>query len=319
MPGDMNTRKYIWMVVSAVLILVILLIFTDPWSTLRQDGKRMILHQPGAVDRIELTDAFDTTVLVRKDNRWLLFDREEVNPVAVENLLFAAEKLQINSILNEQAEEGPEGRNIRFYSGNRLMLDYTLFSRNQNYLLRPEGSTRTYYVSVSGYTGLDLGRIFSVASNHYRRHLLIDLLPSDISMIGIELDNGEAFRFDQDSAGNITCSATNADTAVPERSPADLAVRLLFSYFTAIRYEEKSGIMRDENRIRVGNKDMLAKLHVESFRGESYSLQVYPYCTSPGAEPDMFRALIFFNDEPEALIVNYIYLDVLMRDLSHYF
>jgi len=315
----MGKRRYIWMVVSALLILVILLIFTDPWSTLRKDGKRMILHQPGSVDRIELSDALDTTVLVRKDNLWLLSSGEEVNPVAVKNLLFAAEKLQINSILNEHADEGTEGRTIRFYSGNRLMLNYTLFSRGQDFLLRPEGSSSAYYVSVSGYSGLDLGRIFSAASNHYRSHLLIDLLPSDISMIGIELENGEAFRFDQDSEGNITCSPANAHTVVPERAPANLAVRLLFSYFTAIRYEEKSGITRDEDCDRVGNKEMLAELHVESFRGEKYTLQVYPYCASPGAEPELFRALVFFNEDPEALIVNYIYLDVLMRDLSHYF
>jgi len=32
----------------------------------------------------------------------------------------------------------------------------------------------------------------------------------------------------------------------------------------------------------------------------------------------MFRALVLYNNEPEPLVVNYIYLDVLMRGLSHY-
>jgi hypothetical protein len=77
--------------------------------------------------------------------------------------------------------------------------------------------------------------------------------------------------------------------------------------------------MREELLGRLGEQGRMARLHVESFRGEKHTLEVYPYFPSPGDQPDMFRALVLYNDEPEALVVNYIYLDVLMRDLSHYF
>ena len=316
---DMRTRRYIGMVVSGILLLVILLIFTDPWSTLRNDGKRMILHQPGSVDRIELIDSYDSTLLVMKDNRWWLFGTEEANQVAVENILFAAARLQINSIVSGQEALEGNPRNIRFFSGNRMILGYDLFTVQGNYLLRPEGSASTYFVTVSGFTGLELDKIFSTSSNHYRQHLLIDLLPSEISLIGIELDTGEAFQFNQDTLGNITCLPSNDRTVVPETEPDELAVRLLFSYFTAIRYEQPSGIMRDELLHREGEQGMLASLHVESFKGEKHTLRVYPFVTAADSEPDMFRALVLYNEDPEALIVNYIYLDVLMRGLSHYF
>ncbi len=315
----MNNRRYIGVVVSGVLILVILLVFTDPWSTLRNDGKRMILHQPDAVDRIVLTDSYDSTVLVKEEDRWLLFGSEEVNQVTVENLLFAAERIQINSIVTGQGPVDDRGRNIRFYSGNRLLLSYTLYADQENFLLRPEGSARTYYVSVSGYPGLDLGKVFSTASNHYRQHMLIDLLPSEISLIGIELGNGESFRFMQDSLGNISCVSANEQTRLPDSEPDELAVRLLFSYFTAIRFEGPSGIGRDEMVSRKGENGMIARLQVESFSGEEHILTVYPYEPVPGAGADLFRALVLHNKDHEALVVNYIYLDVLMRDLSHYF
>jgi hypothetical protein len=77
--------------------------------------------------------------------------------------------------------------------------------------------------------------------------------------------------------------------------------------------------MRDELLQRGEKKGMRASLHVASFDGETHTLKVYPYFPSPGPEPDMFRALVLHNEDPEALVVNYIYLDVLMRDLSHYF
>jgi hypothetical protein len=319
MPGDMKTRRYIGAVVSGVLILVLLLVFTDPWSTLRKDGKRMILHQPETVDRIVLADSYDSTLLEKGDSGWLLFGSEEINPVAVENLLFAAERIQINSIVAEQAGLEESGRKIRFYSGSRLLLSYQLFNDNGSHLLKPEGSTRTYYVSVSGYPDLDLGKIFSAASNHYRQHLLIDLLPSEISMIGIELGNGQAFRFIQDTLGNISCIPANVNTTLPGSEPDDLAVRLLFSYFTAIRYEHASPIGRGEVPGLTADQGMLARLQVESFKGEKHLLTVYPYVPDPDGDNDLFRALVLYNENPEALVVNYIYLDVLMRDLSHYF
>lgn len=315
----MRTRRYIVAVVSGVLILVLLLVFTDPWSTLRKDGKQMILHQPESLDRIVLADSYDSTLLEKGDSGWLLFGSEEINPVAVENLLFAAERIQINSIVAEQVGLEGSGRSIRFYSGKRLLLSYQLFTDNGNHMLKPEGSTRTYYVSVSGYPDLDLGKIFSAASNHYRQHLLIDLLPSEISMIGIELGNGQAFRFKQDSLGNIACMPANVLTSLPESEPDELAVRLLFSYFTSIRYEYTSRFGREEVLGRVGEKGMLARLQVESFKGEKHLLTVYPYVTDPGGDADLFRSLVLYNENPDALVVNYIYLDVLMRDLSHYF
>ena len=58
---------------------------------------------------------------------------------------------------------------------------------------------------------------------------------------------------------------------------------------------------------------------MESHNLEKHTLQMYPYYEKAGAESHMFRALVIHNNEPEVLLVNYIYLDVLMRDLSHYF
>jgi hypothetical protein len=315
----MQNRKYIGMVVSAVLVLLLLLVFTDPWSTVRNEGKKIHLGHPEAIDRIVLTDGFDTTLLVRTGPQWQLFGEEEVNPVAVENLLFAASKLQISSILSDQSStDFPKGRLVRFYSGERMVLGFELAEGDGQYMVRPLGSSRTYFVTVSGFTGLDLTRVFSTSANHYRQHLLIDLLPSEISRIDTELAGGESFRFVQDTEGGITCTALNEHTVIPATPMDDLAVRLLFSYFTAIRYEMKSGIMKGELQ-REDGPAMLARLTVVPREGEGHTLEIYPMEAPDGGGEDLFRALVLFDHEPEALVVKTIYLDVLMRGLSHYF
>lgn len=307
-------------VVSVLLVIALLLVFTDPWSTLRRDSRKIILQDPAEIDRIVLTDAYDSTVLIRHDTAWVLSGREPVHPVAVENLLFAAQRMQINSILTGEPDmEGKTVRQVRFFRGDRAVLEYEFITGGRQYLIRPFGSERAYYVSLPGYENLHLDRIFSSAANHYLEHTLMDLLPSEIALIEVDRADGEPFRFIQDENGDIRCILPERDSAIPSRQLDEVAVRLLFSYFTGIRYERNAGIPVSRLTSPASKVTPLARLHVESRAGEEHTLLVFPLHDENGRDTDMFRALVAYNDRPEALVVNYIYLDVLMRKLSRYF
>ena len=311
------------MIVSLLAVLVSLLLIKDPWSTLGKESRKVALKDMDAVDRIVLVDAYDSTVLVRVDGSWLLFGEEACNQASVENLLIAAGRLQISSMVSLGSDEGlepgsVEARQITWFKGDRALLSFAFTSLSGRYLVIPPRSEMAYYVTVSGYPELKLDKVFSSASNHYREHLLIDLLPSEISFIEIELPSGEAFSFIQDSAGNIRMEADKESLFLPGEEANDLAIRLLFSYFTAIRFEERSGIRAETLSGSGPEGSPMAILHVSSFSGEDHILRIYPYHESPGDKPHLFRALVIYNQETEALFVNYIYLDVLMRGLSHY-
>lgn len=316
----MRRPGYIGVIVSVVLIIAMLLVFTDPWSTLRRDSRKIVLQDPSEIDSISLADAYDSVMLVREDTTWMLSGREPVNPVAVENLLYAAGRIQISSILTGEPEmEGKTVRKVRFFKDDRLELAYEFITDGRQYLIRPTGSDRAYYVSLSGYGEPDLDRIFSSAASHYREHTLIDLLPSEISLIEVDLQGSEPFRFVQDQDGDLRCILTEQDSTISPQRLDELSIRLLFSYFTNIRYERTSGIPVDRLTAHGEKTTPMARLRVESRRGGKHTLRVFPYYPENGQEADMFRALVAFNDRPEALVVNYIYLDVLMRDLSRYF
>ena len=185
--------------------------------------------------------------------------------------------------------------------------------------MNPEGSERAYFVALPGYPDLNLGRVFSATPDHYRDHLLMDLRPSDISTIEMTLASGEAFRFRQDREGIIRCEPLNVQTHLPEGEVNELSMKLLFSYFTSIRYEQSTSIRADSLLGSTDQAKKMTTIRVESFAGEQHTLKVFPYYEIPGSKPDLFRALVLYNDEQDAMIVNYIYLDVLMRGLSHYF
>jgi hypothetical protein len=307
----------LFIVISAVLLLILL---ADPLKLREQGSGSVALKNMEEVDRIVLLDSYNTTELNRRDGAWYLFGAEPVSPVAVENLLIAASRLEVSSILTyEESGESNQAledfKEVTFFRGDKVLLAYRLKTESGRYLLHPIASDKAFYLALPGYPDLDLDRVFSATPDHYREHLLIDLRPSDISSIEIELSSGDAFRFSQDMEGHITCDPLNDSTILPQTAPNELAMKLLFSYFTSIRYERRAGIPADS--LLVTNS--LFTVGVTSLSGEHHSMQVFPYQEIPGSKTDLFRALVLYNDEQDALFVNYIYLDVLMRGLSHYF
>lgn len=316
----MQWRRYIGMLVSALLIVAIIVVFTDPGNPLRREGKRIMLRDHATIDRITLTDSFDSTVLIRQGDAWLLFGEEAVNEAAVQNLIFAARRMQIASVMPEGALAGlPGARKIGFFHGDRLELGYTFYQVGNRSVIAAGAQDRHYYVTIPGYAGLNLDRVFSSSANHYREHILIDLLPSDISSIQVEKRGGNGYRFTQDPDGELSCTRIYPEYPVGMEMLDETSVRLLFSYFTSIMYEKRSGTGVDQLAAGEDSIPPLATLRVESHDGEIDSLKVYPYFEQPGGPAHMFKALLAYNEEPEALLINYIYIDVLMRDLSHYF
>lgn len=317
-----NRRPLLFLLILIPALLLVLLV--NPRNLLLRDEAGVVLKQTDEVDRIVLADAYSTAELNRSGDTWVLFGTEQVNPVAVENLLIAAGRLEVSSIVSRSSVEADSDsrddlREITFFKGDRQLLSYGLMRVAGKFLLLPQGSEQAYFVSLPGYSGLDLDRVFSATPDHYLDHLLIDLRPSDIEAIEIELASGEAFRFTQTAEGVIRCEPLNAATRLPDGTPNDLALRLLFSYFTSIRYEEHTGIPADSLDADRALYTKLARIRVESITGKKHSMEVYSYRENGEAAPHIFRALVRYNEEPEALVVNYIYLDVLMRGLSHYF
>jgi hypothetical protein len=317
----MQNRRQIFALSSLILAILLVLIFV---KLRNKQGSEIALRDISLVDRIVLADPYHSSELLKVDNSWFLFGTEPVDPVAADKLLIAASRLEIASILGNEGHASSDSlpgdmRIVTFFRGEKVLLSYGLKSVTGRLLLIPPHSESSFFVTVPGYAGLDLSRVFSTSPDHYRDHLLMDLRPSEISVVEIDLASGEAFRFSQDREGNIQCEAGNQHTVLPQGEPNALSMQLFFSYFTSFRFEQGSGIPADSLRGSARDELNLATIGLESFSGESHFLQVFSYHETAGSEPHLFRALVLHNDEQEAIFVNYIYLDVLMRGLSHYF
>lgn len=314
-----SNRSIFWILAAGIILVAVLLVFSDPWNTLTGTGGMPILNKPERVNRIIITGGYDSTMLSHEGTSWLLFGSEPTNRVAVENLLFAASHLTISSITScREIDLTEEPVIISFYEGRKVLLRYELYQIGGRNLIRLQGSDKCYFVSIPGYESNQLSKIFSPVPGHYHNHQMIGLLPGDIAELDINLPGRSHYIIRQDTAGNYRCFSQSEKEPVPPDSIDDHAIRMLLSYFSDIRFEAYFDSLDASALRRIWSDRLMAQLVIVSQSGEIFRLEIYPLFHDGGRDPDIFRALVIFNDQDHVRIVNYIYLDVLMRGLKHY-
>jgi len=264
-------------------------LLTDPWSTTGGGLSGLLPDAPGDVRAIRLIDRYDTLEFVRRDAGWYLQD-EQMEQKAVDNLLYAAERMTIRSIVDLTDEDG----GVRFievvYMGKRgVEGHFLLVSTATGLLVSPSGSTRAYGVELKGFEDLSLEKIFSMNPDHYRKHLIVDLLPSEVSVVKVDPLHGTSFMAVQDNEGTLVVTELGSGEDVTG-SVSENKVRMLFSYFNAIRYDET--VAKDSIANGALQDGPMAVVEVQSADGGV--------------------------DGPGYLLVNYYYLDLLMRGLERY-
>ena len=123
MPGKAANRNLVLIIAAGLLAVALILLLTNPWSTLKSETNSINLNRPERVNRIVITNQTDSTILTRTDSVWKISGNEPANHVAVENLLFAASRLSIISLLSaEEINEDWECRSINYFSDNKEIL-----------------------------------------------------------------------------------------------------------------------------------------------------------------------------------------------------
>lgn len=326
---------------AGLLILVaIILLLVKPWNFSGKGGKQILLTQVEKIDQIIIAGPLGTVELSRMGDVWTLPGGERAIPVAVENILFAAGRLQIDAVQDAvqgdlsgelSAWEEPGLKVLSFSSGGKPVLQYEALGSEGRFMILPSGSGKAYAVSLPGYPELDLNQVFSEEENHYLDHVLLDLLPEEIRRVEVEKKGSPPFSFTRDEAGVFSFEGAVAEDQSGGQSGGQFedqsggedlnqeALRMLFTYFRSIRYEQKAGELQNLPGAEDLKERWLATISVETTKGEKHSLKVCSLPGEGGEEDHMFLAFVFHNNSPDALLVKYVYLDVLMRDFPAYF
>jgi hypothetical protein len=307
----MKSRIYIWIIVSVTVLAGAIILFSENWSTTGNDFESFLIGDTEELDGVYIIKAIDTLEFKLKDSKWLCKD-EVLNQSAVENLLLAAGRLSMTSIRSlDETEDFKYVMELVFMRGKKELRRYYFAREGQDYMVFSNNSEEGFGVELNGFEDMPLEKIFSDELDHYRMHLLVGLLPSEVKSIEIIPMHGSPFMLTQDNEFNIQVTdlqeKEDLTGSVDERK-----MRLLISYFSSIRYNT----IIDESYIL--GRSPLAAIRVTDFTGKSNKLDVFPWYKPEMESPDMFEALLVFNDNPEVLSVDYYYLDLLMRGLEKY-
>lgn len=308
-------KKRLIIIIFIVLITggAVLILLRDPWSSLDNGFEGVLLASPEKVDKIEVRGFPDTLYIQKEGNDWILNGKEKLNNLPVESLMYTSSKFRMVSLLNsDEAAAQQDYISISFYEGRRVLSSFRYMVIRGKSVVYREASDHAYMVELPGYNDLSLKKVYSADPDHYRDHLLVSMLPDEIAEIEIRPLYGGAFTVMQDSSSLLVVRDMEGhELVVSERK-----VRLLLSYFSAIRFEE----YLDDKKIplTLDPSEPSAKIMIRNFNGESHRLNIYKWCQDGEEEADLFNALVLYDQDPQFMIVNYTYLDLLLRGLETY-
>ncbi|MDA3822568.1 MAG: hypothetical protein PF450_08190, partial [Bacteroidales bacterium] len=227
----MKSRIYIWIIVSILVLAGAIFLFSDEWSTTGNDFESLLIEDSDELDAVYIIRSTDTLEFKLRDSIWNCRD-EDLNQSAVENLLLASGRLSMTSI---RSLDGAESFNyvmeLVFMKGKKELSRYYFAREGQDYMIFTKNSEEGFGVELNGFEDIPLEKIFSDELDHYRMHLLVSLLPSEVKSIEIIPMHGSSFKASQDNEFNIQITdlqgTEDLTGSVDERK-----VRLLISFFS---------------------------------------------------------------------------------------
>jgi hypothetical protein len=124
----MKSRNTVLIIVFLLLVAGGYLLLTDPWSTTGKSFEAILPSEVGEVTDIQVISGYDTLEFVRRDTLWSM-EGEELNSEAVDNLLYATDRLRLTGIVPLD-EPGQTGALIEFiFSGRRKVHGHFFFGK----------------------------------------------------------------------------------------------------------------------------------------------------------------------------------------------
>lgn len=309
----MNKRNLILAILVLVSAVLIFLVMRDRSATgAGGELKTMLPESTAKVNRIGVIRSADTLKMFANEGNWELQDGEILNREVVEHLLYCVAGMRVQSIISAEELAGQQDRvRVTLYRSNKKLADLFLVEYREKNFIVSEGGKNAYMVELPGYDDLRLRKVFSADADHFREYLLFSLLPPEIAEVSVDPLQGSSFTVKQDSSARISVHGPAGE----ELEYSDRKVRLLLSYFNTLRFEGYLPGNEVPGDLNLEEPD--ATVFIKEFSGTERRIEVFRWLNADG-EPDIFRALVSYNDAPGLLIVNYSYLDLLIRGHGAY-
>ncbi|MCB8999577.1 MAG: hypothetical protein H6540_05860 [Bacteroidales bacterium] len=301
-------KKIIALILFFVAGLLLSFFFRNQLSSMFSPSDLFRINDTASVNRIEIISR-DSIILTREGKSWLLNQTIPASSIAIGNLLFSFSRMTVKGIQDLQEISQDTAIKIRIQEGRKKHL-FRFYNIHGIPYLQKEGSLKLYSVEVSGFPGIKPAEVLSADPDHWKDKILINLQSADIKMVSVNHPDEPANDFRIEIADGryklFDASGNEVSSEIRDTEKIDFYL----SYFTNVFYDSSY-----DGKI---SPDLAPEwiLKVEDQSGRVYKLEIFPLAGTNG--PDMFRALIKYNDQPGFMLIRYMTLDLLLQDFRHF-
>jgi len=311
----MNGRINRWIVVAAGVAGIMLLAYLALQYVNSIKAGRISFDRPEVVSSIEIVERTDTLRIVRVEGTWRYADGEELNQDAVDNILAALSRIRIQSVYLPEEIDMSASTRFTLFRNNKPLHVFRVLSSDNRVLMTGKSGEEIYSVELPGFDLATLAKVFSNEPDHYREHLLLSLLPGEIRDLTIRPFSSTSFRVVQDSTNEVQVYDPESGQVLTD-SISIHEIRMLLSYFNTIRYERRINDAEIPEILDPNAPD--AGFVVKQTDGRVHQFQIWKWIPEGAGEADLYRALVKVNGIPGFMLVNFKYLDLILRELQVY-
>ncbi|HYW95345.1 MAG TPA: hypothetical protein VE870_07150 [Bacteroidales bacterium] len=308
----MNRRNLVYASLVLIIVLILIFVFTGKWKELTNNRPDFAISDTSRVSRIEITGN-DTVNLVKKAGEWLVNGTYKANQTAVNNFLFAFNRLEVKGMRKAAGLENESALTVKIWSGRRAR-QLQFYSSAEGSLMYHRGSEKAYGMEIAGSIATPLSAIITDRPDYWKDKNLVSLAPDQIKRIEVIPAEKWGRGFIIERRGDSLLLENHQEKIIPDSLIDHERLLMYTSYFSHIFYDSTYA-GPDAKEILQHEPDYT--LRITDMEGKHYMLEMYPK-KRPDGETDIFHALVRFNDERQLLVVRYVVLDLLRQTLSHF-
>jgi hypothetical protein len=232
-------KKYI-LPLTVILLVLLAFVYRQRNSTLDRNESVLPYSENEKVDRIEITDSGNNTLLLnKKDDIWYVEDKNTANPAKVKDLFNILKNIQIQSAVLKNNEDlfsdhlSKTGKTVQLFSNNKLNYEIKFTDKeDRNYAATKSG--KLFYISIRGLDATLINKYTNTNPNEWYDKVIINLQPNEISSILLERTDKLQDGFKIENKGNQVFLYNTKEELIENIS--EESIHDYLNFFSGIQY-----------------------------------------------------------------------------------
>jgi hypothetical protein len=318
----MTKRIVTYFVFFLLAATALFLMFKNRKGTLRSDEINFSLEKPWMVDKIEISKKGNIILLEKQQNKWTFNHDYPARNETVNLFLKALGRISIispasNTILDTITTRLlSEGILLKIFHNGNIIKAFYIYYENKNIpgtYIMDSRMLKPYMVSLIGYSGTNIEKLFSLNPAVWRDKVLFDLKPAEIYSIELiyPLQPDESFKVINQKGKDPLLFSLKSD--IPESNASIEDMRDYLSYFISVHYADNDYEI-DRNKFSAP----FAWLKIISTQQRKFEMKAYRKPMPGGKSYDMNYYYILSEDDTIPLLVKYTETDPIMKTYSDF-